>query len=222
MRVEPCSFCSAPCYPGSGISFVRNDARVFKFCRSKCHKNFKMKRNPRKVRWTKAFRKAAGKEMAIDSTLEFEKRRNVPVKYDRELVKTTIAAVKRVGEVRRRRETAFWKSRMSTNSTLSLTRDALEVTRSFHLLGAQPTTTTNKALEAARRILEARVKAKRDRIDSRMVVDKDRTESAIDRALASDGLQVETREKVKVKARITKSSTSLVPPSGGGMSMDLS
>ncbi|KAF7294874.1 Ribosome biogenesis protein rlp24 [Mycena indigotica] len=71
----------------------------------------RMKRNPRKVRWTKAFRKAAGKEMTIDSTLDFEKRRNIPVRYDRELVQATVKAMKRVGEIRKRRELAFWKTR---------------------------------------------------------------------------------------------------------------
>jgi len=87
-----------------------------------------MKRNPRKVRWTKAFRKAAGKEMTIvgnfwtalhallyhnsqDSTIDFEKRRNVPVRYDRELVTTTLKAMKRVGEIKQKREHAFWKHR---------------------------------------------------------------------------------------------------------------
>ncbi|KAJ6572906.1 ribosomal protein L24e-domain-containing protein [Mycena sp. CBHHK59/15] len=113
MRIEKCYFCSTSVYPGHGSAFVRNDAKVFRFCTSKCHKNFKMKRNPRKVRWTKAFRKAAGKEMTIDSTIDFEKRRNIPVRYDRELVQTTLKVMKRVGEIKKRRELAFWKNRMA-------------------------------------------------------------------------------------------------------------
>lgn len=39
------------------------------------------KRNPRKTAWTKAYRKARGKEMTVDTTFDFEKRRNRPVKY---------------------------------------------------------------------------------------------------------------------------------------------
>ncbi|PFH54296.1 hypothetical protein AMATHDRAFT_72790 [Amanita thiersii Skay4041] len=113
MRIEKCYFCSTNVYPGHGSAFVRNDAKVFRFCSSKCHKNFKMKRNPRKVRWTKAFRKAAGKEMTVDSTIDFEKRRNVPVRYDRELVQTTIKAMKRIAEVKARRERAFFRHRMA-------------------------------------------------------------------------------------------------------------
>ncbi|XP_006458069.1 hypothetical protein AGABI2DRAFT_148565 [Agaricus bisporus var. bisporus H97] len=114
MRIEKCYFCSTNVYPGHGSAFVRNDAKVFRFCTSKCHKNFKMKRNPRKVRWTKAFRKAAGKEMTVDSTIDFEKRRNVPIRYDRNLVQTTIKAMKRIGEIKARRERAFYKNRMAT------------------------------------------------------------------------------------------------------------
>ncbi|KAI6160027.1 ribosomal protein L24e-domain-containing protein [Pisolithus thermaeus] len=96
MRIEKCYFCSTSVYPGHGTAFVRNDAKVFRFCTSKCHKNFKMKRNPRK-----------------DSTIDFEKRRNVPVRYDRELVQTTIKAMKRIEDIKKRREHAFWRQRMA-------------------------------------------------------------------------------------------------------------
>mmetsp|Transcript_59551 Transcript_59551/g.140304 ORF Transcript_59551/g.140304 Transcript_59551/m.140304 type:complete len:157 (-) Transcript_59551:26-496(-) len=112
MRLEKCWFCSSTCYPGHGMMFVRNDGQCFRFCRSKCHKNFKMKKNPRKTRWTKAFRKTAGKEMVLDSTFEFEKRRNRPVKYDREKMAVTLRAMKKVAEIREKRERAFIKKRM--------------------------------------------------------------------------------------------------------------
>ncbi|KAJ2784927.1 ATPase-activating ribosome biosynthesis protein [Coemansia javaensis] len=134
MRLEKCYFCSSTAYPGHGTMFVRNDGKTFRFCRSKCHKNFKMKRNPRKVRWTKAFRKAAGKEMAIDSTFEFEKRRNVPVRYDRNLMSTTIKAMKRVQEIRARRERAFYKQRMAGNKERERELDVREIQNSIHLV----------------------------------------------------------------------------------------
>jgi hypothetical protein len=55
----------------------------------------------------------SSQQFVQDSTIEFEKRRNVPVRYDRELLQTTLKAMKRVGEIKKRREHAFWKSRYS-------------------------------------------------------------------------------------------------------------
>ncbi len=52
-----------------------------RFCRSKCFSNFKLKRNPRRTRWTKAFRKASGKDLSVDSVFDFERKRNRPIKY---------------------------------------------------------------------------------------------------------------------------------------------
>jgi len=113
MRIEKCWFCSGPIYPGHGIVFVRNDAKIFRFCRSKCHKNFKMKRNPRNTAWTKAYRQSRGKELVKDSTYEFEKKRNVPEKYNREVVGTVLRAMQKVAEVKEKRQEAFFKKRMA-------------------------------------------------------------------------------------------------------------
>ncbi|KAF2859264.1 hypothetical protein K470DRAFT_207697, partial [Piedraia hortae CBS 480.64] len=133
-RIETCHFCSHPVYPSKGMTFVRNDAKVFRFCRSKCHKNFKMKRNPRKLAWTKAFRRAHNKEMTVDSTLKFAQRRNIPLKYDRNHTAETLKAMERVAEIKAKRSRQFYKNRMKSNRAEQLAADRKLVAEYQHLL----------------------------------------------------------------------------------------
>ncbi|KAA0724732.1 putative ribosome biogenesis protein RLP24 [Triplophysa tibetana] len=136
MRIEKCYFCSAPVYPGHGMAFVRNDCKVFQFCRSKCHKSFKKKRNPRKTRWTKSFRKASGKELTVDNSLEFEKRRNIPVKYNRELWSKTVVAMKKVEAIKQKRQARFIMNRLKKCKELEKAADISEIKKNIHLIKA--------------------------------------------------------------------------------------
>ncbi|KAK2105206.1 hypothetical protein P7K49_014720 [Saguinus oedipus] len=114
--------------------FVRNDCKVFRFCKSECHKNFKKKRNPRKVRWTKAFRKATGKELTVGNSFEFEKRRNEPIKYQRELWHKIIDAMKRVEEIKQKRQAKFIMNRLKKNKELQKVQDIRDVKQNIHLI----------------------------------------------------------------------------------------
>jgi large subunit ribosomal protein L24e len=134
MRIETCYFCSSPVYPGHGVLFVRNDSKCFRFCRSKCHRAFKKKRNPRKVAWTKAYRKTAGKEMAVDATFEFEQRRNRPVKYDRNLMATTVAAMQKVSAIQEKRSDRFFAARMVDAKIQQKQQARTELEQSIELL----------------------------------------------------------------------------------------
>uniref|UniRef100_A0A7N6ARH7 Probable ribosome biogenesis protein RLP24 n=1 Tax=Anabas testudineus TaxID=64144 RepID=A0A7N6ARH7_ANATE len=127
MRIEKCYFCSGPVYPGHGVMFVRNDCKAFRFCRSKCHKNFKKKRNPRKTRWTKAFRKASGKELTVDNSLEFEKRI---------LYIYFLEAMKRVEEIKQKRQARFIMNRLKKGKQLEKEEAINEVKKNIHLIKA--------------------------------------------------------------------------------------
>ncbi|CAN6478797.1 unnamed protein product [Victoria cruziana] len=136
MRLEKCWFCSSTIYPGHGIQFVRNDAKVFKFCRSKCHKNFKMKRNPRKVKWTKAYRRLHGKDLTQDTTFEFERKRNRPERYDRNVVEQTLKAMKKIDEVRIARESKFWERRRKGKRAKEMKEAVRELDQNISLVQA--------------------------------------------------------------------------------------
>lgn len=112
-----------------------------------------MKRNPRKLKWTKAFRKSAGKEMVVDSTLTFAARRNVPVRYNRDLVATTLKAMSRVSEIRQRRERVFYKKRMEGNKEREREANRKLVAENSHLLPRQRAS-ERLAMEAAGEALE--------------------------------------------------------------------
>ncbi|KAG5683146.1 hypothetical protein PVAND_012444 [Polypedilum vanderplanki] len=136
MRIETCYFCSSKIYPGHGMLFVRNDCKQFRFCRKKCRKAFQRKKNPRKAKWTKAYRKLAGKELTIDPCFEFEKRRNVPVKYDRELWTKTIDAIKKINEIKERRERHFVMERLRKGTQREIHNDIRDVQKNLSLIRA--------------------------------------------------------------------------------------
>lgn len=72
--------------------------------------------------------------MVVDSTLTFAARRAIPIRYDRNLVSTTLKAMQRVSEIRAKRERVFYKSRMAGNKERKRLANAKVVAEGEHLL----------------------------------------------------------------------------------------
>jgi large subunit ribosomal protein L24e len=143
------------------MQFVRNDSKSFRFCRSKCIRAFHKKRNPRKVAWTKTFRKTRGKEMAVDSTFEFEKRRNRPVKYDRNLMGQTLQAIQKVQTIQTAREERFFAARMKDAAVEKKKQARVEIEKSIDLLAPAVATreqVMRNVVDSARARIAARKK----------------------------------------------------------------
>ncbi|RVX67876.1 hypothetical protein B0A52_08481 [Exophiala mesophila] len=189
MRIETCHLCSRPVYPSKGITFVRNDAKVFRFCRSKCHKNFKMKRQPRKLKWTKTSRALRGKEMIVDQNLllsQFAKRRNVPVKYDRNLVAATMKAMERIEEIRARRERVYTRRRLSGKAQREAKKrqDLKVVAQGEHLIRKELAD-----LEAARAEMEPMVEKVKLEMESSRLVGEERLRQKKRKMLVGGGTE---------------------------------
>ena len=97
-----------------------------------------MKRNPRKVKWTKAYRALQGKDLRGDAVFNFERRRNRPLKYNRTLVRSTLTAIVKLDSIRTRRSNRFYENRTKNSlntkhlSEKQMLKQHLDLIRSPH------------------------------------------------------------------------------------------
>lgn len=166
----------------------------------------------------------------MDSTLEFEKRRNVPIKYDRNLIATTVSAMSRIQEIKARRERAFFKNRMLAAKPVSIRTDALEVLSGSHLLGRDR---DSPLVQKARLAAEIKARKKEKRRAARLEEQVNEMQQDLEMEEAAEeterDVDMEAREKIKIKVpatkkRVTSSSlkrSALMPAGDNGMSMGM-
>ena len=65
--------------------------------------------------------------MTNDSIFEFEQKRNEPVQYNRELYVKTIQAMKKIADIRDRKEERFWQNRMKLSNVHKMAKMNKEI-----------------------------------------------------------------------------------------------
>merc|ERR1739849_59277 len=72
--------------------------------------------------------------LAVDPSFDFEKKRNVPVKNDRELWQNSINAMQRVEEIKNKRQAHHIFQRMKMAKKIQKAKDIKEVERDLALI----------------------------------------------------------------------------------------
>lgn len=72
--------------------------------------------------------------MTVDSTFEFEQRRNVPIRYNRETVVETVQAMKKISEIREARQRRFWENRVRKAQDRHKDANEREIEKNLHLI----------------------------------------------------------------------------------------
>ena len=105
----------------------------------------------------------------MDSTFEFEKRRNRPVKYDRDLMGKTIMAMQRVQEIKSKREERFHANRMKDAKVIKKKQARVEIEKSIELLApavAKREEVMRTVVDKARERIAAKKRQNRQKIKS--------------------------------------------------------
>ncbi|KAJ2516082.1 60S ribosomal protein L24 [Coemansia sp. RSA 1939] len=90
MKLENCSFSGYKIYPSRGRVFIRGDSKTFRFLSSKTNSLFDQEKNPRKIAWTRIYRKAHRKGLKEETS---KKRTRRAVKYNRAVVGVSWEAI---------------------------------------------------------------------------------------------------------------------------------
>eukprot|EP00339_Tiarina_fusa_P003581 CAMPEP_0117030078 /NCGR_PEP_ID=MMETSP0472-20121206/21720_1 /TAXON_ID=693140 ORGANISM="Tiarina fusus, Strain LIS" /NCGR_SAMPLE_ID=MMETSP0472 /ASSEMBLY_ACC=CAM_ASM_000603 /LENGTH=119 /DNA_ID=CAMNT_0004738011 /DNA_START=204 /DNA_END=563 /DNA_ORIENTATION=+ len=110
--------------------------------------------------------------MTVDTTLEFEKKRNRPLKYDRELIGSTIKAMKRISEIKHNREARHIERRLRGKKK-ERTQEAIKELLNFAPVIRPPTATKPtllriKAEQRVKRLQQQKASKKKESLDEHM------------------------------------------------------
>lgn len=103
--------------------------------------------------------------MTVDSTYEFEKRRNRPVKYNRETMESTLKAMKKVSEIQSKRQDMFFKMRMRAHKVTQREVIRAEIKKGIEIL-APAAADKEKAIAIATKKISARQKVDENKMSN--------------------------------------------------------
>jgi len=98
----------------------------------------------------------------VDKTFEFEKRRNRPVKYDRDLMGQTVTAMQKVADIQEARKERFFEARRKDAAIIQKKQVRQEIEQSIDLLAPVVATrdaVMRKVVDSARARIASRKKS---------------------------------------------------------------
>merc|ERR1719269_344111 len=139
------------------------------------------------MRWTKAYRKIHGKELMYDSTLDFEKRREEPVRYNRELYIKTVQAIGKIEKIKQAREKRFKNARIKEAKRRNVEAiDRLLVKRPEYIKDKAVSDKYKEKNRASIKAQLAQLKQKKSRLQEELIPNEDEESDVSDSENYSD------------------------------------